>query len=278
MLRSGTGLAPMTATSRGVGQVVAAALDAGCRDIVLGIGGSASTDGGAGLLRALGARMRDAHGHEIGDGGGPLAEVATLDLTGLHPALRSARIRVACDVDNPLTGSRGAAAVYAPQKGADDGQVKALDAALARWADVVAETTGADHRDDAGAGAAGGVGFAAVAVLGAALCPGAELVLRMTGFAERLAGASVVVTGEGALDEQTLNGKAPAGVAAAASAAGVPVIAVAGRCQLDDAQLKDAGICTAYTLLDEAGSEREALAQAGPLLERIGGRIAEGLR
>src|SRR4051812_42414410 len=160
--------APMTATSRGVGEVVAAALDAGCRRVVLGIGGSASTDGGAGMVQALGGRVLDAAGRDLAAGGGGLLEAARLDLTGLHPGLATARVEVACDVDNPLAGARGAAAVYGPQKGADDAEVRTLDAALARWADVVAAATGSDHRDDPGAGAAGGVGFAAVALLGAA--------------------------------------------------------------------------------------------------------------
>jgi glycerate kinase len=266
--------APLLATSRGVGQVIAAALDAGCAHIVLGIGGSASTDGGAGLVQALGARILDSDGALIGDGGGALREVATLDLAGLHPALAGARIEVACDVDNPLTGSLGAAAVYGPQKGADPHQLAELDAALGRWADVVAEATGADHRADPGAGAAGGVGFAAVAILGGVLRPGVQLVLRMTAFADRLAGADLVVTGEGALDEQTLHGKAPAGVAEAARAADIPVVAVAGRCDLTDVQWKEAGFDAVYTLLAEAESEQQALTRPGPLLERIGEQLA----
>jgi glycerate kinase len=273
----GTELAPMTATSRGVGDVIAAALDAGCTTIVLGIGGSASTDGGAGLVQALGAHVLDADGAEIGDGGGALASAAMLDLSGLHPALASTRIEVACDVDNPLTGPHGAAAVYGPQKGADDAQVRELDTALTRWADVVAQATGADHRDDPGAGAAGGVGFGAVAVLGAELKPGVQLVLELVDFPAALSGADLVVTGEGSLDEQTLNGKAPVGVAAAAREAGVPVVAVAGQCTLDPVALKTAGFDAAYTLLDEASSREEAFTDPVPLLRRIGERIAEGL-
>lgn len=275
--RLGDSRAPMTATSRGVGQVLAEALDAGCTRVVLGIGGSASTDGGAGLVRALGARVLDADGTDPGEGGGALAGAAALDLTRLHPALRAARVEVACDVDNPLTGSRGAAAVYGPQKGARPDQVRALDAALTRWADVVAATTAADHRADPGAGAAGGAGFAAVAVLGARLRPGARLVLDMVGFAGHLAGADLVVTGEGSLDEQTLNGKAPAGVAAGGRRAGVPVVGVAGRCLLDDVRLRDAGFDAVYSLLAEAPAH-EALESPGPLLHRIGGRIAERVR
>ena len=267
-------LAPATASSRGVGEVVAAALDAGCTQILLGIGGSASTDGGAGMVRALGAEILDAAGTELEDGGGALAKVARLDLAGLHRGLAKATIAIASDVDNPLTGPTGAAAVYGPQKGADPDLVSSLDESLARWADAVAEATGHDLRDQPGAGAAGGVGFGAIAVLGASLRPGAEVVQELTGFQDALVGADLVVTGEGSLDSQTLHGKAPAAVAAAARAAGVPTIAVAGRCLLDRATLDAAGIGAAYTLTDEASYPTESFDAPGPLLERIGARIA----
>lgn len=269
--------APMTATSRGVGEVIAAALDAGCTHVVLGIGGSASTDGGAGMVQALGARVLDADGRDVRDGGGALLDVARVDLTGVHERLADARLDIACDVDNPLTGSRGAAAVYGPQKGADRVQVDALDAGLAHWADVVATATGHDHRTDPGAGAAGGVGFAAVALLGGALRPGVQFVLDTIDFPRHLRGADLVVTGEGSLDRQTLNGKAPAGVAAAARAAGVPVVAVAGRCMLDDVELETAGFGAVYTLLAEADSPDETFRAPGPLLHRIGEQIADRL-
>jgi glycerate kinase len=267
-------LSPMTATSRGTGDLVRAALEAGCTRIDLGIGGSACTDGGAGLVEALGARVLDGDGRPVGPGGAALADAVDLDVSGLHPALAGAEIAVASDVDNPLTGPRGAAAVYGPQKGADPGQVAELDRALTRWADVVARVTGTDHRDAAGAGAAGGVGFAALALLGATLRPGVDLVLELTGFHQALPGADLVVTGEGALDTQTLNGKAPAGVAAAARAAGVPVVAVAGQCLLTPAQLQEAGISRAYALTDESDDRDECFTRPGPLLERIGARIA----
>ncbi|MBA3780606.1 MAG: allantoinase AllB [Nocardioides sp.] len=266
--------APMTATSRGVGEVIAAALDAGCEQIMLGIGGSASTDGGAGMLRALGARLLDGQGDEIDEGGGALAAVAAVDLTALHPELRAARITVACDVDNPLTGSEGAAAVYGPQKGATPDQIHELDGALSRFADVVATDTGRDLRDDPGAGAAGGVGFGAIAVLGARLRPGADVVQDLTGLEAAMAGVDLVVTGEGALDKQTLHGKAPAGVAAAARRAGLPVVAVAGRCVLDAATLRAAGIGTVYALTDFASYPDESFVAPGPLLERVGAKIA----
>jgi glycerate kinase len=269
--------APATATSRGVGEVIAAALDAGCTQILVGIGGSASTDGGAGMVRALGARVRDAAGRELDEGGSALAEAAEVDLTGLHRGLATATITFACDVDNPLTGPAGAAAVYGPQKGADPELVTALDHAMSVWAEVVAAATGRDLQETPGAGAAGGVGFGAVAVLDAALRPGAEVVQELTGLEQSMADADLVVTGEGSLDAQTLHGKAPAGVAAAARRAGVPVVAVAGRCLLDAPTLEQAGIGAVYALVDEASYAEEPFDAPGPLLERIGARIATRL-
>jgi glycerate kinase len=265
---------PLGATSRGSGELVAAALEAGARRVVIGIGGSACTDGGAGLLEALGARITTASGQPIRPGGAGLASAHRLDLTGLHPALADTEVVVACDVDNPLTGSHGAAAVYGPQKGAGPQDVEVLDSALTHWADLVADATGADHRDDPGAGAAGGVGFGLIAVLGAVTRPGAELVFELTGLRDALSGAALVVTGEGSLDAQTLHGKAPAAVAAAARDKGIPVVAVAGRVALSAGELTAAGIGAAYALVDEAERPRESFESPGPLLERIGARIA----
>jgi glycerate kinase len=271
-------LAPLSATSRGLGELISHALDRGCTRIVVGIGGSASTDGGVGLVQALGARVHDATGADVGPGGAGAATAAALDLTGLHPRLAAAQFEIACDVDNPLTGPEGAAAVYGPQKGADPGQVGQLDAALAHWADVVAAATGNDHRHEPGVGAAGGVGFGAIAVLGGRLRPGAQLILEQLGFADALARADLLVTGEGSLDEQTLRGKAPVAVAAAGRAAGVPVVAVAGRCLLDELQLRAAGFDSVYTLLDEAAMPRQAFDEPAALLRRIGERLSDRLR
>ncbi|MBG6098803.1 glycerate kinase [Nocardioides luteus] len=268
---------PLGASSLGAGQVMAAAIDAGCRRVVLGIGGSASTDGGAGLLRGLGARLLTAADAPVPDGGAGLEQAARLDLAELRRRVEGVEITVACDVDNPLTGPRGAAAVYGPQKGADPDQVRRLDAALAHWADVVAEATGADRRDHPGAGAAGGVGFAAVALLGAELRSGIDLVLELVGFAAALDGATLVVTGEGALDEQTLHGKAPAGVAATAARAGVPVVAVCGVNHLDHDRLRAAGIGAAYALVDVEPDRQRCLTDAAALLEQIAERIAVGM-
>ena len=267
--------APATASTRGVGEVVAAALDAGCREIVVGIGGSACTDGGC--RPGLGPRRPGdsvAGESRWDDGGMALADASGLDLSGLHPAVSRCgdrgRLRRRQPADRPI----GAAAVYGPQKGAGPELVERLDAALSHWADVVAAVTGSDHRELPGAGAAGGLAFGAVAVLGARLRTGAELVQELTGLEEALAGADLVITGEGSLDEQTLRGKAPAGIAAAARRAGVEVVAVAGQCLLDERTLTEAGIGSVHALVDEASYPEEAFERPGPLLERIGARIA----
>jgi glycerate kinase len=267
-------LAALAASSYGTGQVIGAALDAGCRRIVLGIGGSACTDGGAGMVQALGGRLLDAGGAELGRGGAALAAVASLDLAGLHPGLRETEVVVASDVDNPLLGPRGAAAVYGPQKGASPADVARLDAALARWAEVVHRATGVDAAGTPGAGAAGGVGFAALAVLGATLRPGIDLILDLVGFLAMLPGARLVITGEGSLDAQTLHGKAPAGVAGAARSAGIPAIAVAGRSLLSPGELEPAGILSAYALTDIEPDPGRCMTEAGPLLERLAAKVA----
>jgi len=275
-------LDPMRATSRGTGEVVAAAVEAGCRHVVLGIGGSASTDGGAGLVAALGARLLDRDGNLVGDGGAALADLAAVDLGGLRARMHGVRFTVAGDVDNPLTGPHGAAAVYGPQKGTTPEQVQVLDRALAHWAGLVASAGDdgsagpADGWAEApGAGAAGGVGFAALALLDAELRPGIDLVLDLVGFHEHVRNADLVVTGEGTLDEQTLRGKAPVGVAAAAGRVGVPVVAVCGRRRLDARGLRAAGIVAAYALTDLEPDVQRCIDEPVPLLERIGARIAE---
>ncbi|MGN6754471.1 MAG: glycerate kinase [Intrasporangium sp.] len=270
-------LDPLHATSRGLGEVIAAAIDGGCHDIVVGIGGSASTDGGAGMVQALGARLTDDTGLELGGGGVGLSALAAVDLSGLRRRIEGVRFTFACDVDTPLTGPRGAAAVYGPQKGASPTDVAVLDAALERWADVVAAATGRDERAAAGAGAAGGVGYAALALLGATLRPGIDLVLELVGFSEALEAlgpGDLVVTGEGSLDEQTLHGKAPAGVAAAARARGVPVVAVCGRATLSSERLERAGISAAYALVDVEPDITRCMTQPAPILEELGALIA----
>jgi glycerate 2-kinase len=273
--------APLTASSTGLGQVLRAALDGGSRRIVVGVGGSASTDGGAGMLAALGVTFTDERDAPLPPGGGALTRLARADLSGLHPAVGQAEIVLASDVNNPLLGPRGAAAVYGPQKGATGDDVEALEAGLRRLSAVLADATGTQsgphghHAADAhGAGAAGGVGFGALAVLGASARAGIELLLELTGFFQKLPGSRLVVTGEGSLDNQTLHGKAPAGVAAAACRAGVPAVAVAGRCLLTAEQLAAAGIRRGYALTDIEPDVARCFTEAGPLLERLAGRIA----
>ena len=265
---------PLRASSRGTGEVIAAVLDAGCTSIVLGIGGSACTDGGAGLAEALGARVLDAHGRPLPAGGAALIEVDGIDLSGMHPRLAEADIVVASDVDNPLTGPAGAAAVYGPQKGASAADVAILERAMQRWAAALAEATGSDLSGRPGAGAAGGVGLTGLALLGGSVRSGIDLILELVGFDDCLDGARLVVTGEGSLDTQTLRGKAPAGVAAAASAAGVRTVAVCGTSELSRSDLQGAGIDAAYALVDLEPDVARCMTDAAALLERLGQQIA----
>ncbi|PKW27755.1 glycerate kinase [Phycicoccus duodecadis] len=266
--------APLTASSRGLGDALRAALGLGPRLLVVGVGGSASTDGGAGMLSALGARVLDDAGAEVPDGGAALERVARLDPSALDPRLRAVDLVLAADVTNPLLGPRGAAAVFGPQKGAGPGDVRRLEAGLATWAEVV----GGGWAEQPGAGAAGGVGFALMAVLGAQRRPGVDVVLDLASADDLLAGADLVVTGEGSLDGQTASGKAVAGVARRARAAGVPVVAVCGRNRLSDSETHGLGLDVAYALSDLEPDPARSMADAAALLRLVGARIArEGL-
>jgi len=269
--------APLTASTYGSGELLRAALDAGARRIVFGVGGSATTDGGAGMLCALGARFLDADGEPVAPGGGGLFSLASADLSGLDPRLSSVELVLASDVDNPLTGPKGAPAVYGPQKGASPDDVARLDAALAHFAKVLEESIGskaAEYAASPGAGAAGGIGYGAL-LLGARFRAGIEVMLDVLGFASALERADLVITGEGSLDEQTLHGKAPAGVAAAARAAGKEVVAVCGRLALPPEALGRAGIRRVYALTELEPDVAKCIADAGPILERSASRIAE---
>ncbi|MET7919806.1 glycerate kinase [Streptomyces avermitilis] len=268
--------APLTASTYGSGELLRAALDAGARTIVFGVGGSATTDGGAGMLAALGARFVDAEGEPVAPGGGGLSELALADLSGLDPRLAEIELVLASDVDNPLTGPKGAPAVYGPQKGAAPDDVATLDAALGHFASVLEKAIGpqaAEYAAAPGAGAAGGIGYGAL-VLGARFRPGIEVMLDVLGFAPALDRATLVITGEGSLDEQTLHGKAPAGVAAAARAAGKEVVAVCGRLALPPQDLGRAGIRRAYPLTEVEPDIAQCIADAGPILERVAENIA----
>lgn len=268
------------ATSLGTGQLIRAALDAGARTIVLGVGGSANTDGGAGVIKGLGGRFLDASGAELPDGGAALATLDRIDLSGLDVRLERTRFILASDVDNPLLGSQGAPAVFGPQKGLSPEDVSELDATLAHFVEVLGREIGLQASTAAaapGAGAAGGVGYAALAVLNAERRRGVDVVLDFTGLSEKLDGATLVITGEGSLDEQSLGGKTPMGVADAARAAGVPVVAVCGRTTLTDAQISTSGIQAVYSLTSIEEDVEKCITQAGPLVEKLGGIIANSL-
>ena len=232
----------------GTGEMIRAALDLGARRIIVGLGGSATTDGGLGLARALGARALAADGAELEGRGADMARVASLDLAGLDPRLADTAIQVACDVDNPFHGPRGAARVFGPQKGASPEAVERLDAGLERLAGVIAAATGHDLQALPGAGAAGGAAGGLAALLGAELTPGAPLVLGAVRMAERLDGASLCITGEGRLDETSLAGKAPSAVAAACREAGVPCVALCGEVALGPGAVRRAGFAAALAI------------------------------
>ena len=269
--------APMTASSHGLGAVVAQALEHGCRDVIIGVGGSASTDGGAGFLAALGATLRDRHGSRVDPTGHGIGDVAELDLTGLHPDIACASFTLASDVDNPLYGANGAASVYAPQKGASPDQVIALDRALRHWADVVERETATDYRNAAGAGAAGGVGFAALTVLRATMQPGIDVIIDRIELDRHLRGARAVVTGEGSLDRQSLRGKAAVGVCRRAGAHGVPTFAVAGVSALTPAEAEEAGFTGVYALSDLEPDRARSMSNAAELLTAVGEKLAREL-
>lgn len=271
---------PRGATSQGTGELIRAALDAGARHLTLAIGGSASTDGGAGMLRGLGAELLDSTGSPIANGGGALAELQTVDLSGVDSRLKDTSIVLASDVDNPLLGPNGAAAVFGPQKGASSFDIALLERALENFSTRVSEALGLDSADDArrpGSGAAGGVGYAALAVLGATRRAGVEIVLEFTGLLDVIPGADLVITGEGSLDEQSLAGKTPVGVARAAAAAGVPVVAVCGRTTLDPEALRPLGFERVYPLTAVAVDSEDAITRAGVLLEQIATDVLSGL-
>jgi glycerate kinase len=255
------------ASSFGTGELIAEALQAGASRIILGLGGSATNDAGAGLLQALGMRFLDDQGRELAAGGAALAALDQLDLSGLDARLLQVQIEVAADVDNPLCGARGASAVFGPQKGATPEQVAELDTALGRFARIAAATLGEDHAEYPGVGAAGGLGFAARAFLKATFRPGIELVAELSGLAEAVQGADLVITGEGRMDAQTLHGKTPVGVARVAQDAGVPVIALAGSLGEDYQALYDAGIEAAFSLAPGPLSLEQAMAAAAGELE-----------
>ena len=263
---------PRITTTYGVGELLQHAYDEGARHFVVGIGGSATNDGGAGMAQALGYHLLDEHGHELPSGGLALKRLARIHVGGVHAKWKEAEVDVACDVTNPLTGPSGASAVYGPQKGATPEMVAELDAALQHFAEIIRRDLGVDVERLPGAGAAGGLGAGLVAFTGARLRPGAEMVMETLHVDERLAGAQLVITGEGRLDSQTARfGKGPAAVAKRARRAGIPVVAIGGSLA-DETELwlLFDGL---ETTLAEPCSLEEAIEQARPLLVRAATRL-----
>jgi glycerate kinase len=256
---------PRIATTRGVGELLRAALNAGCERILIGIGGSATNDGGAGMAQALSARLLDAAGNELPPGGAALMRLARIDASGMDARLAGTQVQVACDVTNPLYGPEGASAVYGPQKGATPEMVRELNAALAHYAEILKRDLGADVAEIPGAGAAGGLGAGLLAFAHAELIPGARLVFEALRFEERIAGADLIFTAEGRLDAQTAYGKAVGAVAAAGQRQGVPVVALAGAVALDDAALRALGLGAALPLADGPLTLEESMARAAEL-------------
>ena len=240
---------PLLATSYGVGEMIIDAIQRGCRNFIIGIGGSITNDGGIGMLKALGVRFLDEKGEDAGEGGQALAKVACIDLSGLNPLLKECHIQVACDVNNPLCGESGSTYVYGPQKGVTEDMKKTLDEAMAHFARVTSESLENDYMNTPGAGAAGGLGFAFLAYVGATLTPGIELILDAVGLEDELSGADVVVTGEGCLDFQTAMGKAPVGVARLAKKYNARVVAFAGSVTKEATACNKEGIDAFFPIL-----------------------------
>lgn len=250
---------PLLATSYGVGEMINDAIQRGCRNFIIGIGGSVTNDGGIGMLKALGVRFLDENGEDAGEGGQALAKVARIDVSGMNPLLKECHIQVACDVNNPLCGENGSTYVYGPQKGVTEDMKKTLDEAMAHFARVTSETLENDYLNTPGAGAAGGLGYAFLAYTGAALTPGIELILDAVGLEEELSGADVVVTGEGRLDFQTAMGKAPVGVARLAKKYNAKVIAFAGSVTKEATACNKEGIDAFFPILRGVCTLAEAM-------------------
>lgn len=250
---------PLLATSYGVGEMINDAIQRGCRNFIIGIGGSVTNDGGIGMLKALGVRFLDENDEDAGEGGQALAKVARIDVSGMNPLLKECHIQVACDVNNPLCGKNGSTYVYGPQKGVTEDMKKTLDEAMAHFARVTSETLENDYLNTPGAGAAGGLGYAFLAYTGAALTPGIELILDAVGLEEELSSADVVVTGEGRLDFQTAMGKAPVGVARLAKKYNAKVIAFAGSVTKEATACNKEGIDAFFPILRGVCTLAEAM-------------------
>lgn len=269
---------PLKTTSWGTGELIRHALDAGVKHIIIGIGGSATNDGGAGMVQALGAKLLDASGESLGLGGRELGKLARIDLSGLDQRLAECRIEVACDVTNPLTGKEGASAIFGPQKGATPEMIVTLDNALAQYARVIARDLDIDVLNLAGGGAAGGMGAALYAFCGAQLRQGIEIVTDALHLADQVADADLVITGEGRIDSQTIHGKVPVGVAKVAKRFNKPVIGIAGSLTADVGVVHDHGIDAVFSVIYTICSLEDALENASENVRMAARNIAAVLK
>ncbi|HFQ5302099.1 TPA: glycerate kinase [Vibrio vulnificus] len=265
---------PLITTTLGTGELIKAALDHGVKHIIVGIGGSATNDGGIGMAQALGIKLLDAQGNALGHGGGELAKLATIDCSQLDSRLAQVRLEVACDVDNPLCGPKGASAVFGPQKGATPEMVTILDKNLAHYAAIIKQQLGVDVRDMAGAGAAGGMGAALLGLLNAELRPGIEIVMDAVRLDEIVADADLVITGEGRIDSQTIHGKTPIGVARTAKKHGLPVIGIAGCLSADCGVVHEHGLDAVFAVVNRSVDLPTALAEAAENVELTARNVA----
>jgi len=259
---------PLVTTTFGTGELIAKALDLGCEHLIIGIGGSATNDGGMGMAQALGARFLDEQGELLGSGGAELARLAEIDVSRRDPRLDEVRIEVACDVTNPLTGPQGASHIYGPQKGATPEMVELLDAALNRYDQILKRDLGKDVGRIPGAGAAGGLGAGLMALLGGKLVSGIELVLDVLDFEGKAEGADLVLTGEGRFDGQSAYGKVPMGVAKRSRALDIPVVVIAGTVLPSAEVLHREGVTAYFSILNRPLSLKEAMEDAAELLEQ----------
>lgn len=269
---------PMLASSYGTGQLIAAALEHPIDHIIIGLGGSATNDGGAGMLAALGARLLDKEGQPLPAGAAALSELATLDISTLHPRLSEVTFSVACDVDNPLLGPEGASAIFGPQKGATQAQIVQLDHNLAHFAQFLSQHYGLEVATIPGAGAAGGIGAALLALFNTQMRSGIDIVLDAVSFDQQLQGADLVITGEGRIDHQSLRGKTPVGVAKRAQRLGIPVIALAGSKTQDEVALNNCGIQVIFSVVPGVTSLTDALRYASTNLTVSAKNIATLLK
>ncbi|MDE3839151.1 glycerate kinase [Bacillus methanolicus] len=265
---------PLVTSTRGTGELISAALDEDVEKIIIGIGGSATNDGGAGMARAIGAKFLDEKGNQISEGGGSLDQLASIDVSGMDPRLKLVKIEVACDVDNPLTGEKGASAIFGPQKGATPEMVRQLDKNLKHYARIIEKDLGKSIAKVPGSGAAGGLGGGLLAFLSAELKRGIDILIEATNFHEHVKDASLVITGEGKIDSQTISGKTPIGVAKTAKKYGVPVIAIAGNIASDSEIVREHGIDAVFSIVPGVIPLSDAFEHAAEYVERAAANIA----